>query len=222
MTSLPLSQKLRTATATAHTEAENSPFITRLMAGAGTASDFALLTAQLHPIYSALEAAMDAHAGHRVVAALHDPALVRTPRLAVDLGVLIGPDWAARLADGRVATMPATHAYVERLGHLTRPEALVAHHYVRLLGDLSGGQAIARLVARHYGIPAEALTFYRFEGIGKPKLYKDAYRATLDALALDAEARAFVVAEATRAFELNRAVFADLERARTQALIGVN
>ncbi len=218
MTTLPLSTAFREATTQAHEDAEHAVFITRLMDGGASASDFAAFTAQLHPVYLALEQAMDAHASHPAVAALHDPLLIRTPRLASDLGVLYGADWADQAADGRIAIMPATRAYVERIGSLERPEALVAHHYVRLLGDLSGGQAIARLVRRHYGIPDAALTFYRFDGIDKAKPYKDAYRATLDALPLDAETHAMAVREAIRTFRLNQAVFADLEQARSGAL----
>lgn len=32
----------------------------------------------------------------------------------------------------------------------------MAHHYVRYLGDLSGGQIVARLVARHVSTDLEA------------------------------------------------------------------
>ena len=67
-------------------------------------------------------------------------------------------------------------------------------------------------------MPDAALTFYRFDGIDKAKPYKDAYRATLDALPLDAETQALVVREAIRTFRLNQAVFADLEQARSGAL----
>ncbi|CCH80294.1 Heme oxygenase [Nostocoides japonicum T1-X7] len=209
-----LSTVLRTSTAQAHEDAERSPFMTRLLAGDGIPADFSALTAQLYPVYAALEAALDRFASHPVVAAVHDPALARTDRLASDLAELYGPTWAARRADGSIPTLPATAVYVDRLIRLDRPEALVAHHYVRYLGDLSGGQIVARLVARHYGVPAEALSFYRFEAIPKRKAYKDAYRARLDALALDDRTRALVVATAIEAFGLNRAVFTDLETAR--------
>lgn len=217
----PLSVQLRDATASVHADAERSPFITRLMGGGASISDFAALTAQLHPVYAALERAMDIHGAHPAVAPLLDPLLIRTPRLAADLAVLVGDDWAEQQTTGRLRPLPATRAYVERLQAVSVPEALVAHHYVRLLGDLSGGQAIARLVARHYGVPGDALTFYRFDGIGKPKPYRDAYRAKLDALALDDTTRTVVVGEAVQAFKLNQAVFSDLERARDDDLAAV-
>ena len=205
-----LSAALKSATNQAHEAAENSPFVTRLMAGDGTVEDFTNLTAQLQPVYAALEAALEQHAHHPVVAAVHDPVLTRSPRLAADL---------AALGAGERETLPATSAYVGRLASVDRPEALVAHHYVRYLGDLSGGQIVARLVARHYDIPAEALTFYEFTEIAKPKVYKDGYRARLDALELSPEARQLILAEAVEAFHHNQAVFADLERERGAQLV---
>lgn len=198
----PLSVDLRTSTAQAHEAAEHSVFVARLLAGEGSIGDFTLLTAQLLPVYEALEAAVARHASHPYVAAVHDEALARAPHLAADLAVLA--------ADGPLPTLAATAGYVDRLAGLAAPEQILAHHYVRYLGDLSGGQVVARLAARHYDIPEEALSFYRFEGIGKLKSYKDGYRQRLDALDLDAAARRRVVDEAVRAFELNRAVFVEL------------
>ena len=60
----------------------------------------------------------------------------------------------------------------------------LAHHYTRYLGDLSGGQAIAALVARHYGATPDQLGFYRFDvaedGVVR---YKRGYREAMNALA---------------------------------------
>ena len=42
----------------------------------------------------------------------------------------------------------------------------LAHHYARYLGDLSGGQAVAVLMARHYGATPEQLCFYDFAELG--------------------------------------------------------
>jgi hypothetical protein len=71
----------------------------------------------------------------------------------------------------------------------------VAHHYTRYLGDLSGGQAIGRIIGREFGLDGGVGTaFYSFSEVPKPKLYKDAYRARLDALPLDDVQRARVLA----------------------------
>lgn len=125
----------------------------------------------------------------------------RTGRLEADLHAL-GVDPTT------VEVLPATRAYTERLGEADAV-ALVAHHYVRYLGDLSGGQAIATLVERHYGI-TDAVTFYDFAELGKAKPYKDGYRARLDALPVAGPERERLLAEGVTAFELNQALFADL------------
>ena len=87
---------------------------------------------------------------------------------------------------------------------------LIAHHYTRYLGDLSGGQAIAALVAKHYGATPDELTFYSFPLIDNIVRYKENYRHKLDQLDLTAHQRQEVVAEAQKAFELNSHVFEDL------------
>ncbi|MGV9482369.1 biliverdin-producing heme oxygenase, partial [Gordonia aichiensis] len=96
----------------------------------------------------------------------------------------------------------------------TDPARYVAHHYTRYLGDLSGGQVVAHRMREHYGLGASALSFYAFDGIDKLKRYKDAYRDRIDALAIAEPDIERLVAEAISAFELNQALFAELDAAR--------
>src|SRR5699024_2319953 len=123
-----------------------------------------------------------------------------------DLAYLHGLRWRER-----TEVLPAARAYAERVaqvgGDLAR---YAAHAYTRYLGDLSGGQAIKRLVQRHYGLGEEGVAFYTFTGIAKPKLFKDTYRERLDALDLSAPEVETAVAEATLAFELATELFTAL------------
>lgn len=214
-----LSELLKSATAEVHQQAEDSPFVSRLMSGDGTPDDFSALIVQQYPVYAALEQQMRRHASGPVAAAVHDPALERHDALRADLAHLVGPTWQADLESGALPVHDATRSYVAAIAAVTDPVELVAHHYVRYLGDLSGGQIIARLVSRHYGIAPEGLSFYRFDSIAKPKVYKDEYRARLDALALDDEQRGVAATAAVDAFQHNRAVFADLEQGRQAELV---
>lgn len=211
----PLSVALRETTANAHQDAESSSFITSLMEGRACPSAFTALAAQQLVIYSALEDSLRSHAGHRLLAPVDDRRLERVASLRHDLSVLVGEDYDVRLADGRLPVCRATVEYAGVLRTEASPEFLLANHYVRYLGDLSGGQVINRLVQRHYGITDEALTFYRFDGIGKPKPYKDAYRAALDGLDATPAEREQILAQAVRSFELNSAVFAELGAVRS-------
>jgi heme oxygenase len=146
--------------------------------------------------------------------AIYDPRLDRLAEIEKDLVALGAADW--RTSHPALAS---TERYTERLREFvaTDDPRFVAHHYTRYLGDLSGGQAISRLVARHYAATDEQLSFYRFDGIDNNVQFKRDYRAQLDALPLSDEQSAAVVAEALAAFEFNGALFDELHHALAAA-----
>ncbi|HJE91528.1 MAG TPA: biliverdin-producing heme oxygenase [Dietzia timorensis] len=209
------STELKSATAKVHEEAEHSIFMDTLLRGdldasTGTAALAALHAQYLH-VYDALEDAIGAHANSEFLAPLHDARLERTASLRADLDALS----AAGVEFEREPHAP-TQAYVAELRELGASDSreaaasLAGHHYVRYLGDLSGGQVVSRLVSRAYSIPAESLSFYSFD-IEKPKVFKDSYRAALDQLPLDEATRALALAGASNAFAHNTALFRALE-----------
>lgn len=211
----PLSQSLKSETATAHGRAESEAFIEQLMAGVACPSAFSALVAQQFVIYRALETTLrEQCADDPLVSVVDDRRLDRLPALERDMVHHFGADFEVGLATGAIRICPATAAYADVLTGDPTPETMLANHYVRYLGDLSGGQIIARMVQRHYGVADGGLNFYRFEQIAKPKPYKDAYRAALDSLTLSDQQRRAVLGAASESFELNRRVFADLARAR--------
>lgn len=211
----PLSAAMRDATADAHERAERSTFVTELLDGRACFAAFTALAAQQLVIYRALEDVLHEHyRDHRLLAAVDDRRLDRVAAIERDLTELIGPDFEVRLADGSMPICEATATYARTLRQEHSAEMILANHYVRYLGDLSGGQIIARLAQRHYDVPATALHFYRFEGIEKIKVYKDRYRVALDGIELTAAQRSSVLDNAERAFGLNEAVFADLAAAK--------
>jgi len=211
-----LSVALREATDAEHKRAESSEFITGLLRGASCFSAFTALAVQQYIIYQALEDVLHEHyLDHRLLAAVDDRRLDRTPSIQRDLTTLIGTDFEVRLADGTIPICAATAAYARVLREEHSPEMILAHHYVRYLGDLSGGQVISRLVQRHYDVPRQALHFYRFDGIEKLKVYKDNYRAALDRIALDHGQKHRILGHAARAFDFSAAVFADLTSAKS-------
>lgn len=196
--------RLKRATAQRHDAAEHSGFMTSLMTGQLDARAYTMLLAQYVPLYTALEESVHAHraTGEPLIALVDHPGLDRLGTIQHDLEALDGTDLP--IAD-------ATRAYAARIREIAdQPERLLAHHYLRYLGDLSGGQAIAALMARHYGISADALTMYRFEGLPRPKEIKDGYRAQLDAAPLSEEQREALIDEAVRGFDLSSAMFAEL------------
>ncbi len=201
---------LRDATLDVHRQAEDEPFIADLMAGRLGPRHFARLTGQLRPIYAALEPAVTAMRARGRLTALFDPRLDRLAAIDHDLHALANGD-AAPLA----TPLSSTRAYTDRLREVADSEPrLLAHHYVRYLGDLSGGQIIASLMRRHYGIADEALTFYAFEGLPSKGGFKTSYRRHLDQILADPAFYAEVLDETQLAYDANRQVFAQLGSGR--------
>ncbi|MEV4277721.1 heme oxygenase (biliverdin-producing) [Actinoplanes xinjiangensis] len=202
------STRLRRATMVEHREAETRGFISRLMAGAVPMAGFAALTAQYLAVYRELEAAGDRmRAGAGLAAGFADPALIRVPSLEADLAHLYGPDW-----ESTVTVLDSTRAYADRLRDLAAvsPTHFIAHHYVRYLGDLSGGQMIGRTLSNLYGLGEAGTSFYRFDKITDARAYKIAYRQRLDALTLPDDDATALIDEAQLAFRFNAAVFVEL------------
>lgn len=208
-----LAARLRAETREVHQRTEGSGFVSELMAGRLSRAEIALFTRQLHAVYSALEDAADRLGDDPRFAPLDDPVLRRLPSLVDDATALGGTRWR------ELPVLPATVAYVERLNEVKgRAPALVAHHYTRYLGDLSGGLALGALLSRHLDVaPGDpGVRFYHFPGIPLVKTYRDTYRARLDALRLTESEQDEVVAEAVVAFELNGAMFSDLLAAEVE------
>ncbi|MFJ4026289.1 heme oxygenase (biliverdin-producing) [Paenarthrobacter sp. NPDC089989] len=205
------SDELKAQTAEAHEQAEQTGFVTELLAGRLDAEQVGKLLLQNLVIYRALETALVLNDDPRL-AMFSDPALLRVHALEKDLAVHFGSDWEARLDSGSLHVTPGAEAYAAELTSLGPVSVtyLLAHHYVRYLGDLSGGQIIASLVRRHYGLGPEGLNFYAFEGIDKIKPYKDAYRGHLDSAPFSVEEKEEIVSHAKNAFATNQQVFVDL------------
>jgi heme oxygenase len=201
-------ERIKAGTDAAHRETEQSRFVGALLAGELTSDGYAELLAQTYLVYRELEDAGRTHTGNPVASPfLHDE-LLRVPSLEADLEFLRGPSWRET-----VSALPATTRYVERLREVAYewPAGFVAHHYIRYMGDLSGGQIIRRMLERAYGYTTDSLQFYIFDEIPKPKVFKDTYRAKLDAAPLTPEEQQRVIDEVNLAYRLNGDLFAALE-----------
>ena len=205
--SLSLSQAFKQGSQELHDETEASTFIEDLMGGKVNLVGYLNYLKSLRVVYAALEEVSHAHADDPIVAALHDPALDRLASIDADIATLSTGDPRESLCKHEAAT-----AYANRIREAAAlsPVRLVAHHYTRYLGDLSGGLAIGRILGRHFEL-TEGLTFYHFDDI-KAKVYKDGYRERLDGLPLTEAQRDEAVSEVQQAFRHNQAVFAELGR----------
>jgi heme oxygenase len=195
-----LSAAMRAGSRREHEAAEQSPFLGELLSGDLAKCAYIDYLLRLRVVYAALESAVRSDRDDPLVAAVYDPILERLPAIDADLshwGCGVLPD----------INSSAAEAYRSRLESV-RGGSLLAHHYTRYLGDLSGGRVIRRALNRVYNLGGVGLAFYDFPI--HAKRYKDSYRARLDDLRLHTEEVEQVVNEVKLAFRLNQALFDEL------------
>lgn len=153
---------------------------------------------------SALETALDEHSDDPVLSRVHNPTLLgRRDSLAADIAYFLEattdtwyshPTHLAFQDD-----LPqAISTYVSRIRAISssaQPALLLAHAYVRYLGDLSGGQFVRHKIMKAYGLDesGDGARFYDFGtlggaamkegergGIGELKKIKEWYREGMD------------------------------------------
>ncbi len=203
-----LSELLRDGTAAAHRATERSEFVARFVQGR---LDRALYTRHLHAlhgVYAALEDGLELRKDDPRLGAFALPQLWRRVAIERDLDFLRGPAWRTERPGA------ASLRYAERLRALsdTEPLRLVAHAYVRYLGDLSGGQVLRRLASQQLGLEGDGRRFYEFPAIPDPPAFKAAFRRRLDDLEVTLDERGALLEEANAAFALNAAIFEELVR----------
>ncbi len=199
------SAALRAATWTDHQRAEDTAYLRPLVSGGVDRHGYAEMVAQHRYAYVVLEEAAQVMRDDPVAGVFVTPALDRVPALERDLAALLGPEWSTV-----VSPSPATQRYCDRLQEVCFgwPGGFVAHHYTRYLGDLSGGQFLARSVERWLGPGITA--FYDFSALGDLTAFKEAYRRALDETGWSAEERERVIAETALAYTHNTAVLHEL------------
>ena len=184
-----LSSHVREATATEHTEAENSAFIVALMGGDVPLAGYVGYLQQLRAVYELLEGIVNDDRHGDVMGAFHDPGLERLQAIETDL------DWLELELDASDAQAPATVLPATRT----------------YLGDLSGGFFVGKRIREIYGLtPDGGASVFDFPEIVGPGAWKQRYRDNLDALDWSAEERQAFVDEAKAAYLHHSKVFDEL------------
>ncbi|MFN3493749.1 MAG: heme oxygenase (biliverdin-producing) [Hydrogenophaga sp.] len=208
-----LSARLRSGTRTLHAEAERTGVMRDLLRGRLGLPGYVALLQNLQALYAALEKALQSCESDAKVGPVCQPALFRQMAIERDLSA-----YGAPVTDPAVPLVPGMRAYVSRLETLGRGSSprLVAHAYVRYLGDLHGGQVLARVVrdAFPWRSSAEAggLDFYHFGSADVVAGHIGALRQALDALPLSPAETDAVIDEACWAFGQHVRVFEELAR----------
>ncbi|XP_078093687.1 heme oxygenase 1-like [Mustelus asterias] len=211
-----LSEALKLATQESHELAENSEFMRNFQKGQVTREQFELLLDSLYFIYTALEEEIERNKDHPAFAPLYFPAeLNRKEALEQDLEYFHGPGWRSRIECPR-----ATGKYMSRIQEVGRraPELLVAHTYIRYLGDLSGGQVLKKVAQKALQLPStgEGVAFFTFDRVTNATKFKQLYRSRMNTLEISRETKGKILDEANRAFQLNVEVFAELQQLKAQ------
>jgi heme oxygenase len=209
-----LAARLKSATRELHGRAERAGVMADLLQGRIGRPGYGALLCSLHALYEALEAALDAHADSPFVEPLRHGELRRTPAIESDLAALFGERWR-----GDLAPAPAAAAYAGRLRRIAATGGaevplLAAHAYVRYLGDLHGGQILARTLRARFDLAGDAgLQFYAFGPAARVARLRQGLRAALDALPLTPACADAVADEARDAFARHVLLFEQLAAA---------
>ncbi|KAJ7486166.1 hypothetical protein B0H11DRAFT_2017214 [Mycena galericulata] len=225
--SQPLSDVLREGTKQAHEEVEVSPAAAAMLRGELAKEEYIRFLMMLWHIYDTFERGLERHQNHPVLEPTYNPTLLaRAPLLSADIAHLLGVEesaWKSHRIHQRLmaAQPPALETYVARIQAISDspdPSPLLAHAYVRYLGDLSGGQTIQRALAKAYDLTmgGPGLSFYAFKELrsskpatqGEMKRIKDWFRAGMNKGAGDdMVVKDAVMNEASRVFEYTGAIF---------------
>jgi heme oxygenase len=197
-------ESVKSATARLHEQAESSPFISLLMSGRLNVRSYARYVQALQPVYQVLEETMRG-LEDPIVGVFDHRGLDRSDRMIADLSTFGLPAFSRGSS--------ATNNYCAAiLASAAEPHRILAHHYTRYLGDMAGGQAISRLMQRHYNIDPRSLTFYDFAALGDTHHYRKQYKNLLDLLAWSPTEQAEYIAESQLAYQLNIELFDELGR----------
>lgn len=151
---------LRDLTKDAHTNAERQEFVKILFSGTINPKLYATFLKNQHPCYELLEVCAMVHG---LLNGLPD--VRRAPAIIGDFKEL----WSEK--DGEAQMLPVVKDYLDHIMSIKDdPKKLMAHIYVRHMGDLAGGQMISKKV------PGTG-RMYQFEN---PEELKTAIRSKLD------------------------------------------
>jgi len=151
---------LRDITKDLHTDAERTLFATKLVTGSLSTEEYANYLWQMVLVYNGIEVAANSQGMLKTL-----PDIERAHKIYQDCIELVGPNH-------QLKWLPVTvdyYQYLLALNYSDRKHLVKAHLYCRHMGDLFGGQMIAKKV------PGQG-RFYQFKD---PEALKTAIRAEL-------------------------------------------
>jgi len=212
------SKEIKEGTKKSHSAAENTKFVASFLKGVLDPEEYRKLITNFWYVYETME---------ERIQETNDPfvneikkwnvLLFRTAFIQRDLRYYYGPMWREK----QIPT-EACNKYCYRINEVfnDNPYLLIAHHYTRYIGDLSGGQILKGIAKKALNPPeGEGLHFYDFPRIEDAKEFKTEYRSTLDNLNLSREQKDALIEESNYAFKLNMDMFNEMKGSATKSLL---
>ena len=212
------SKEIKEGTKKSHSAAENTKFVASFLKGVLDPEEYRKLITNFWYVYETMELRLQ-ESNDPFVKELKqwNVLLFRTAFIQRDLRYYYGPFWREK----QIPT-EACNKYCHRINEIAEkdPYLLIAHHYTRYIGDLSGGQILKGIAKKALNPPeGEGLHFYDFPRIEDAKAFKIEYRSTLDNLDLSREQKDALVEEANYAFKLNMDMFNEMKGSATKSLL---
>ena len=212
------SKEIKEGTKKSHSAAENTKFVASFLKGVLDPEEYRKLITNFWYVYETMELRLQ-ESDDPFVKELKqwNVLLFRTAFIQRDLRYYYGPMWR----ENQIPT-EACNKYCHRINEIAEkdPYLLIAHHYTRYIGDLSGGQILKGIAKKALNPPeGEGLHFYDFPMIEDAKAFKTEYRSTLDNLDLTRKQKDALVEEANYAFKLNMDMFNEMKGSATKSLL---
>ena len=214
------SAQIKAGTKKSHSAAENTKFVAQFLKGVLDPEEYRKLITDFYYVYDTMEQRIQETKDPLASTLRHwSSQLNRTEFLERDLRYYYGPMWRDLQTPSE-----SCNTYCYRINEVANdnPYLLIAHHYTRYIGDLSGGKILRGIAENALDLPVgEGLHFYNFRKVEDAKKFKAAYRVTLDSLDLDQSQINALIAEANYAFRLNMYMFDELQGNASKSLVKV-
>ena len=211
-----LAKQLKEGTKESHSAAENTKFVASFLRGALDPTEYRKLITNFYYVYDTMEQRIR-ETEDSMVQAIRSENLERKDSIEKDLEYYYGPEWRDNQTPSE-----ACNTYCHRINEVAEkdPYLLIAHHYTRYIGDLSGGKILKEIAARVLKPPVgKGLQFYEFPSIPDAKEFKNNYRATLDNLDCDEQQINALITEANYAFRLNMYMFDEIQGSASKSFL---
>lgn len=201
---------LREGTAEKHHETETVPYLRAIFRGGLDPQTYTYQLESLKYVYEVMENLFEINKNDPILSKVYYSELNRLESLNEDI-TFFQKKFNTSLR-GKISNATAKYIqYIESVAS-SRPAMLVAQSYVRYLGDLSGGQAIKKVLVKSFGLEGnDGTAFYEFPKISNLNEFKGIYRQALDTLPFDELQKKELLEEARTTFDLNKFLFLELD-----------